>query len=669
MSVALRGTLVNLPRPIKRTILIGVDGAILLFAVWAAFALRFEEEWPVWLELRLWLFPLALMASIPVFYAFGLYHSVIRYLSGRAYLGIAQGLTVSLLIIIAAWVFTEHPIMPRSIWVNFWGISLLLISSSRLAARALLHGRLNRGRGERVAIYGARESGVQLALALRAGRVYRPMLFIDDTKTLQGVRIAGLKVYPPQALPTLFAYYKITTVLLALPEATAMRRRAIIDQLEPLPVRVLIVPSLVELASGIKRVTDVREVDVEDLLTRDPVRPDPKLMAACVRGKSVMVTGGGGSIGSELCRQVIQQHPRCLIVYERSEYALYTIEQELRQLIAFNGADIELLPVLGSVGDGARVQQVMRACAVDTVYHAAAYKHVSIVEHNPLEGVRNNVLGTYQTAYAARAAGVGTFVLISTDKAVRPTSVMGATKRVAELILQGLAQRRMKAHPQSMSKPQSTTRFCMVRFGNVLASSGSVVPLFHEQIRRGGPVTVTHPEMQRYFMTIPEAAQLVIQAGAQAEGGDVFVLDMGKPIKIVDVARRMIHLHGLEVKDPACPDGDIEIQFTGLRPGEKLYEELLINACDEATVHPMIRRAREDSLPCEVMENLVAQLEQALEELDYDRARELLLKAVHGYAPKGAMADLMLHRQVQARARAPVFPWPRASIAQDDRPA
>jgi FlaA1/EpsC-like NDP-sugar epimerase len=625
----IKASLVNLPRNVKRLILVSVDVAILLFSVWAAFFLRFGEIWPMWLEKRVELFPLAIAVCIPVFYALGFYHSVIRFLKGRAFIGIARGVSISLLVIIAAWVFmSQGEIMPRSVWVNFWIVSFIMISASRLMARALLHNRHTRiNMGKRVAIYGAGEAGIQLAQALQHSREFRPMLFLDDRKELQGGEILGLKVYPPDQLVTVIPYFEVTTLLLAMPSISRNRRREIIENLEPLHVHIMVVPGLTELASGIKRVDDIRDVDVEDILGRVPVKLDPCLLSTCIRDKSVLVTGGGGSIGAELCRQILGQQPRRLIVCELSEYALYKIEHELTRLIKAMGYSIELVPILGSVCHRERLQAIMTAFGVHTVYHAAAYKHVPLVEHNPLEGVRNNIFGTYHAATAALASGVATFVLVSTDKAVRPTNVMGATKRVAELVLQALAQR------------QSTTRFCMVRFGNVLASSGSVVPLFRDQIRRGGPVTVTHEDMIRYFMTIPEAAQLVIQAGAKAQGGDVFLLNMGEPMRIVELAKHLIRLYGFDVKDELNPDGDIELRFTGLRPGEKLFEELLIGENALPTDHPMILRAQEEVVPAERVEKLLRLFETAVDTLDYTAIRRLLLESVRGYTPQNGIED------------------------------
>ncbi|MDQ2696314.1 MAG: polysaccharide biosynthesis protein, partial [Pseudomonadota bacterium] len=593
-------TISTWPRGVKRLILVLIDVIVVLLSVWLAYVLRFDKVWPWWITKNLWMFPLAVAVSIPVFYSLGFYRSVIRYMNGHAFVGIVQGVSISVLVMISIWVFSGAFMVPRSVWVNYWIVAVFLITSTRLMVRAMEHThRSHFASGQRVIIYGAGDAGAQLAMALQHSREFQPVAFVDDKEEAQGNEILGLKVYPPRKLPDLIPRLKIASVLLAIPSASRGRRREIIEALAALPVRILVMPGLTELVSGIRRVDEVREVEVEDILGRDPVKPDERLLSACIADKSVMVTGGGGSIGSELCRQILRQQPRRLVIYEISEYALYNIDRELTGLIQQQSLAVELVPVLGSILHRERMAAVMETFAVETVYHAAAYKHVPIVEHNPMEGVQNNILGTWYAAMAAVKAGVGTFVLISTDKAVRPTNVMGATKRFAELVLQGMAQQRL------------ATRFCMVRFGNVLASSGSVVPLFRDQIRRGGPVTVTHPEIVRYFMTIPEAAQLVIQASALAQGGDVFLLNMGEPVRIVDLARRMIHLSGFEVKDADNPRGDIEIRFTGLRPGEKLYEELLLGENDLPTDHPMIMRAREEALPWEAVHDYLKRFDLA----------------------------------------------------------
>ena len=619
-------SLIHLPKTVRRGLMIAFDTVAVLAAVWAAFAIRLGEWWPAWLDDALWLFPLAVVATVPALYGFGLYHSIVRHASSSLAYVIVKGVSVGTLLMIAVWVIARGPLVPRSSWIIYWLIAVASIGASRFLLRDFLRERIRRSpQRNRVAIYGAGEAGVQLAQALAHGPEFEPVLFVDDSPELQGSQVAGLKVRRPGRLPRLVESEQISTVLLAMPSAPHRRRREIIDQLGTLSVKVMAMPSLAEIAAGTRRVDDVREVDIEDLLGRDPVEPRRELLERCITGKTVLVTGAGGSIGAELCRQIAQLEPRRLVLFEQSEPALFRIEQEVIKLVAGHGTPVE--SVLGSVVHRHRVQRVMETFGVDTVYHAAAYKHVPMVEHNPIEGVQNNVMGTLHAAEAAAAAGVSTFVLVSTDKAVRPTNVMGATKRFAELILQALAGQ------------GGSTRFCMVRFGNVLASSGSVVPVFREQIRHGGPVTVTHEEVTRYFMTIPEAAQLVLQAGALGRGGDVFVLDIGEPVRILDLARQMIRLSGLEVKEGEDSDGDIEIRVTGLRPGEKLYEELLIGERDEPTEHPRIRRASEESLPWPVVQGFVARLQAASKACDHAALRAVLQEAVRGYVPEGDIVD------------------------------
>jgi FlaA1/EpsC-like NDP-sugar epimerase len=618
-----------------------IDVVAVLIGVWAAFAIRLGEWWPAWLDGVLWLFPLAVVTTVSALFGFGLYHSIVRHAGGSLAYVIVKGVSVGALLMIAIWLLAGGPLVPRSAWIIYWLVTIALVGSSRFVIRDLLRIRIRRlAPRERVAIYGAGEAGVQLANALNHSQELEPAVFLDDDPDLEGSRIAGLSVRLPAKLSRLVERDQISTVLLAMPSVPHRRRREIIDALADLPVRVMAMPALAEIAAGTKRVDDVREVDIEDLLGRDPVQPNRLLLERCITGKSVLVTGAGGSIGAELCRQIAGLGPSRLLLLDRSEPALYAIEQEALRLCA--GKPTEVIALLGSVTNADRMRRVMTGFRVDTVYHAAAYKHVPIVEHNPIEGVQNNIVATLRTAEAATASGVSTFVLISTDKAVRPTNVMGATKRFAELILQGLAQR------------NPPTRFCMVRFGNVLDSSGSVVPLFRDQIRHGGPVTVTHPEVIRYFMTIPEAAQLVLQAGSMGAGGDVFVLDMGEPVRILDLARQMIRLSGLEVRDPDNPEGDIDIKLTGLRPGEKLYEELLIGEHDEATEHPRIRRAQEESLPWPAVQSFLERLEAACERCDTAELRVVLQEAVRGYEPEGEIVDpLWLTRQRGAEPAKP----------------
>jgi FlaA1/EpsC-like NDP-sugar epimerase len=481
----------------------------------------------------------------------------------------------------------------------------------------------------RVVIYGAGTAGAQAASAMRITRSFDPVAFVDDDKALQGSIVAGIEVFSPATLEELTSEEAVKVLLLALPSLSRRRRQEILKRLEPLSVRVMTVPDLSDLMSGRARVEDVRDIDFSDLLGRDPVPPDSRLLDACIRGKSVMVSGAGGSIGTELCRQIVLLAPKQLVLFENSEIALYNIERELQAIVENRKLDIEILALLGNAHHKYRVRDVMQAFHVQTVYHTAAYKHVPIVEQNLVEGVHNNVFSTWHAAEAALEVGVETFVLISTDKAVNPTNVMGATKRLAEIVLQSL---------QTQTK---RTRFCMVRFGNVLGSSGSVVPLFQEQIRRGGPVTVTHREVRRFFMTIPEAAQLVLQAGSMGTGGDVFVLDMGQPVEIDELARRMIRLTGLTVRNETNPDGDIEIEYSGLRPGEKLYEELLIGSNVTGTEHPMIMRAIEPSPTWEEARELLSELTIAVNRIDCRQVMAVLEKAVKEYRSSPVIHDLV----------------------------
>jgi FlaA1/EpsC-like NDP-sugar epimerase len=618
----------SLPRPIKRLITIVIDLIVLPMALWSAFALRLGTLAPP-IEPFWWLFIVVPVLTVPMLKASGLYREVLRYMGFHAAVAILKGVTISAVILAVAALLGEARGLPRSVLILYWMTALLYVGGSRILLRALLQTLISRPRGrEPVIIYGAGAAGAQLANALDLGEGYLPVAFVDDDKSLRDSIVRGLKVYPPSALEALIERLGARYVLLALPAASRERRRAIVRWLEPFAVHVKTVPNLNDIVSGRARLDEIRDLDIEDLLGRDPVAPDQSLLDACIRGKSVLVTGAGGSIGGELCRQIVRLAPQRLVLYELSEFALYQIERELRLVLEQKALEVELVPILGSVQDRNRLKALMKAFSIATVYHAAAYKHVPLVEYNMLEGVRNNTLGTWHTAMAARAAGVDTFVLISTDKAVRPTNVMGASKRLAELVLQGLAQE------------SGETLFCMVRFGNVLGSSGSVVPLFREQIRLGGPVTVTHPEITRYFMTIPEAASLVLQAGAMAEGGDVFVLNMGEPVKIVDLGRQMIRLMGYEPRDASSPNGEIELRFTGLRPGEKLYEELLIGDNASGTRHPMIMRATESCLPWAEVEALMARLDDAYERFDCSEMHAVLVESVTGFNSEGPSRDL-----------------------------
>jgi FlaA1/EpsC-like NDP-sugar epimerase len=568
-----------------------------------------------------------IVVTVPVAWHMGLYRSIVRYMGADLFVaGSKTALTVTTLI--GLLVYAGNLVSAPLRWsIGFFALSLIYIVGSRFLARVFLNRRnLNR---EPVIVYGAGEGGARLVASLKGGDDFIPVALVDDNMYLHGQRVNGVEVYSPSQIERLIHDTEATRVLLAMPSAPRRTRRMVLERLSDFPVHVQTIPEIRDIVTGKSRVDDIRDVDVEDLLGRDAVPPDPRLLRASISGKTVMVTGAGGSIGSELCRQIIELGPKTLVLYEISEIALYNIGKELRAIAETLELKSEIVLLIGSVHHIDRVREVLEVYNINTVYHAAAYKHVDVVEHNLLEGVHNNVFGTLHIAKAAIEAGTDTFVLISTDKAVSPTSVMGATKRFAELILQGLQDE----HPSIC--------FSMVRFGNVLASSGSVVPLFREQIRKGGPVTVTHREIIRYFMTIPEAAQLVIQAGAMATGGDVFVLDMGQPVKIRDLARRMINLMGLTVRDENNPDGDIAITYTGLRPTEKLFEELLVGTDVSGTNHPRIMRASEQYIPFDDLVPLLEELKTASLHLDRNRAREVLKRAVAGYAPENGIEDLV----------------------------
>lgn len=622
--------IVSLPRPAKIFLMLAADAILLPLSLWTAIGLRLDT-WSFPQMHAWWTYCIPPAVAIPLFIRIGLYRSVVRYMEGRALALIALGVTASVWLFAGLLALLNQPAVPRGALLIYWLIACIYIGSSRFIARALLRSpmRTGAGRGLPVLIYGAGSAGRQLAASLRAGNEYLPAAFVDDEPSTCGLRIMGLKVFAPEDLPQIVSHLRIRQILLAMPSASRARRIAIINQLESLKVEVRAIPGMADLVGGTVQASDVREIEIDELLGRDAVPPNQTLLCANIRGKRVMVTGAGGSIGSELCRQIIQQAPTTLIIYELSEFALYSAEQELRQIIQQRGLSLELIPMLGSVQNIDRLRDAMKRYGVQTVYHAAAYKHVPLVEFNMVEGVLNNTFGTRATAQAAIAAGVEKFVLISTDKAVRPTNVMGASKRFAELVLQAFA-----------NDPAVRTRFCMVRFGNVLGSSGSVVPLFRKQIIAGGPITVTHPDITRYFMTIPEAAQLVIQAGAMSESGEVFVLDMGEPVRIVDLARRMIHLSGFSVRDEKHnPDGDIEIRFSGLRPGEKLYEELLIGEDITETRHPKIMMANEQYIPAQEFDGLILQLAEACDRNDCDGVMAMLRRCVTGFRPESEIRD------------------------------
>lgn len=622
--------ILTLSRPIKQALMMAAD--ILSYVLSSVIAF-----WIVYGTTDLSMAVLAIAAAtaivaIPVHWAFGLYASIVRYMGLTLIaVGLRSTFVVSAIVMAIA-AFAGIMSAPIRVGIVFWAFSLILVIGGRLAARMFLS-RRNANR-EAVIIYGAGSGGAQLVSALISGDDYLPVALVDDNMDLHGKRIHGLRVYSPARLEELVVEKGASGVLLAMPSVSRRRRRQVLQRLSEFPVHVQTVPEIRDMVSGKARLDDVRDVDVEDLLGRNPVPPNPTLLDACIKEKVVMVTGAGGSIGSELCYQILKLAPTRLVLFELSEAALYTIERKIRMLAGKKNIVCDIVALLGSVHHEHRVREVIRTFEVQTIYHAAAYKHVPIVEHNVFEGIHNNVFGTLYTARAAIDAGAESFVLISTDKAVNPVNVMGATKRFAELILQALQTQ------------TDSTKLSMVRFGNVLESSGSVVPLFKEQIRNGGPVTVTHRDIIRYFMTIPEAAQLVIQAGSMATGGDVFVLDMGKPVKILDLAERMIKLMGLTVRNSKQLDGDIEIEFIGLRPAEKLYEELLIGSNVTGTEHPRIMRADEDCLTLEALSELLDKLLQASQDLDYDKARKILLTAVKEYDPQHDIEDLIWARKI-----------------------
>jgi len=663
----IRAYLVGMSRRQKRFLQVATDILLIWFALWMAFVIRLGiDELSNPFVVHLWLFLSAPVIAIPLFVRLGMYRAVMRYFGNDALITIIKAVTLSALVLaLAVYVYSNHQtVVPRSIVFNYWWLSMVMIGGLRLAMRQYFLGDwfaaaqhvpfTSREDGlPKVAIYGAGAAGNQLVAALRMGRLMRPVAFIDDDASISDRVISGLQVYKPKNIQRMIDETGVGEVLLAIPSCSRARRREILSYLERFPFHVRSVPGFMDLASGLVKVDDIQEVDIADLLGRDSVPPQEDLLAHCIKGQVVMVTGAGGSIGSELCRQILSLGPTSLILFDHSEFNLYSILSELEQRVIRESRSIKLLPILGSVRNQEKLLDVMKRWSVVTVYHAAAYKHVPMVEHNIAEGILNNVIGTLNTAQAALEAGVANFVLISTDKAVRPTNIMGSTKRLAELTLQALSKEVAPVlfGDSSNVSRVNKTRFTMVRFGNVLGSSGSVIPLFYKQIKSGGPLTVTHPKITRYFMTIPEAAQLVIQAGSMGMGGDVFVLDMGEPVKIVELAEKMIHLSGLSVSSDKNPHGDIAIEFTGLRPGEKLYEELLIGDDVVATRHPMIMSANEDYLSWETLKNKLSELISAVNDDNYLLVRQLLRESVSGYSPDGEIVD-WVHEQ-QRRRREP----------------
>ena len=609
-----------------------VDSLIIVSVLLASFSIR----------LGYWYFPQSDMfwvifgspvIAITIFIRFSLYRVVIRYVKFSALWSIVQAVSLYALVWGVIGFMASADGIPRSVIIINWILALLVIGCSRMTARwifmrniGLKNDPQSSIKSKNVLVYGAGDAGIQLISALEYSYEFNPVGFIDDSKELQGNFIGGLVVYSPDIIGDEIKRLKVDEVLIAIPSSSRARRVEIINTLEPYPVIVRMLPSLADLAGGVVSVDNLRKVNIKDLLGRESVLANKELLTKNIINKVVLVTGAGGSIGSELCRQIILMKPKALILFEISELALYNIEKEL---IAKGIHEIEIYPILGSVNKKTHLNEVFKNFDVNTIYHAAAYKHVPMVEYNNVEGVDNNIFGTLNCAQVAINNSVETFVLISTDKAVRPTNTMGATKRSAELILQALAVE------------QSVTKFTMVRFGNVLDSSGSVIPLFKQQIKDGGPITLTHKDMIRYFMTISEAVELVIQAGAMGKGGDVFVLDMGEPVKIKDLAQKMIKLSGLEIKNVSNPNGDIEIKCTGLRPGEKLYEELLVGDDSSETDNSRIMRAKEDMLLWSELKPLLDRLKHEIDVYDQEKIRNLLIRLVPEFKPQSEIVDIL----------------------------
>ncbi|WP_448906624.1 polysaccharide biosynthesis protein [Haemophilus parahaemolyticus] len=621
----------DLSRSKKRIISLAIDTLLIITSFFLAYWTRLGkivdfDSSEIWVTLLC-----TVIITLYIFVKLGLYRAILRYISSKVFvtIGIGAGLSAINLILFS---FLTDANIPRTVPIIYFVYLLLFCISTRMLVRYYVGLILDKD-NESVLIYGAGSTGRQLSLMLKSAHRYHIRGFIDDNQALQGSYIAGNKVYSPANIESLIDKYKVDLILLAIPSASRAERKIIIDKLIQLNVKVQTIPDMEEILQGRAKINELREVNVEELLGREPVSPDNQLLEKNIQNQVVMVTGAGGSIGSELCRQIIRHKPKTLILFELSEFSLYSIHMELKEKIKnAELKNVTIIPLLGSVKEYDRVNHIIQQFKVDTIYHAAAYKHVPLVEYNIIEGIRNNIFGTYTVAKCALENGVKSFVLISTDKAVRPTNIMGATKRMAELCLQALSEK----------YKDNQTCFSMVRFGNVLGSSGSVVPLFRKQILNGGPITITHPDIIRYFMTIPEASQLVIQAGAMAKGGDVFILDMGEPVKILDLAKNLIRLSGLKLKTENNLTGDIEIIYTGLRPGEKLYEELLIGGDNvEKTAHERIMTAKEVYLSFDELSYVLNSLEDACNKSDYDRIRQILLEAPTGFHPSSGIVDFL----------------------------
>jgi FlaA1/EpsC-like NDP-sugar epimerase len=663
-----------LPRAVKRGVVLSIDAALCILSVWLAFYLRSGSFTPLSGQ-AIWPAMASVVLALPVFITSGLYRAIFRYSGLPAMVAVGRAMLLYGLAFAAIFTLWGVDGVPRTVGLIQPMLLLLLVGASRAAARVwlggLYHQQLRKASLPQTLIYGAGNAGRQLASAMATSPEIRVVGFMDDDDRLHGHVLNGLPIYNPADLAEVLSISPITNVLLALPSVSRQRRNEILNALKIHKVAVRTLPGLSDIATGKVSLSDVRELDIDDLLGREPVKPNGLLLNLNTHGKTVLVTGAGGSIGSELCRQILKTNPKQLLLVEMSEFALYQIHQELQAALAGerlsvnepvvgaapdapvvgNWPDIEIVPLLASVCDEVRMHEIMDTWKPHTVYHAAAYKHVPLVEHNPAEGVRNNVWGTRVCAEAAMRSSVRNFVLVSTDKAVRPTNIMGATKRLAEMVLQALAEVNGAVAAQGGRAPTARTTFSMVRFGNVLGSSGSVVPLFREQIKNGGPITLTHTDITRYFMTIPEAAQLVIQAGAMGQGGDVFVLDMGQPVKIIDLARRMVELSGMTVRDELHPEGDIELTVTGLRPGEKLYEELLIGDNPKPTQHARIMKAHEQFLSWPLLEQKLNALSIAMSVNDVPVIRGQLQELVSGYVPSGEVVD-WVHMALEREALA-----------------
>ena len=633
---------IPLSSSIKRILMMLCDSIMIAVALAFSFSLLGKEFLG---QEKIFYFAIATLLTIFVLARIGFYRAIVLYMGLQSGFLVLKGVTISTCFVAASYFLSEPLSTPDySILPIYWMMALLFIGGSRFVAKVVLQSLIRNFRPrEPVIIYGAGSSGMQLLVALQNGDQYLPVAFVDDSHRMLGSTVHGIRIYGPNALYELIESYSVRKILLAIPSATGFERKEILNRLEHLPVHVKTVPDLFDMVSGKSDVDEVRDIDIEDLLGREIVPPNPELLGACISGQSVMVTGAGGSIGSELCRQIVNINPARVVLLDSFEYGLYEIERELKEKLSLieGGEGIKIIALLGSVCNKSQIENAVRSFQVDTIYHVAAYKQVPMVEKNIVEGAQNNIFGTLLAAEAAMKYKVKNFVLISTDKAVRPTNFMGASKRFAEQVLQALA------------KSEQATKFSMVRFGNVLGSSGSVVPLFRRQIKGGGPVTVTHPEVTRYFMTVQEAAQLVIQAGSMATGGDVFVLDMNEPIRIDDLAKKMIHLMGYDVKDANSYRGDIAIEYSGLRPGEKLYEELMIGESVTGTEHPKILRAQEETLSWGTLQKLLRRLREACESMDVHSVRSVLMEAVDGFEPKEDVEDPLWGLRY---GKAPTFP-------------